>query len=311
MNTLRPRTLRVTALAAGLVAALFVTSPMPASAQDEAPAPVTVGANLNISPKRLTFDRTGKSATVYVFNQGETAATFDVSLVDRIMTSSGQITPLAEARAKPELGDIAAKLKSAQPMLLATPRRVTLQPGKGQTIRVRVNPGAEAQGPGEYRTHLTVTTIPPRDIGLTAEQAALPGEGELKFIVHSVFGISVPVIVRLGDTDVRAGIENAKVTYADGPADGAEPAARTAVLSFDLQRLGSNSLFGNLQVTGAKGKEPIGLARGVGVYTEIDHRTLQIPLTRLPEPGERLEITFTDDDTAPGKVLAQSAITAP
>ena len=232
MNTLRPRTLRVTALAAGLVAALFVTSPMPASAQDEAPAPapVTVGANLNISPKRLTFDRTGKSATVYVFNQGETAATFDVSLVDRIMTSSGQITPLTEARAKPELGDIAAKLKSAQPMLLATPRRVTLQPGKGQTIRVRVNPGAEAQGAGEYRTHLTVTTIPPRDIGLTAEQAALPGEGELKFIVHSVFGVSVPVIVRLGDTDVRAGIENAKVTYADGPADGGAvvrpPAAR-------------------------------------------------------------------------------------
>lgn len=310
MNALRPRPL----FAASLLAALFATAPLPALAQDEAasaPVPVTVGANINISPKRLTFDRSGKSATVYIFNQGQTAATFDVGLVDRIMTPSGQITPLSDAQAKPELADIASNLKSAQPMLLATPRRVTLQPGKGQTIRVRVNPGAEGQAPGEYRTHLTVTTIPPRDIGLTAEQAARPAEGELKFVVHSVFGISVPVIVRLGEIDVRAAIENAKLTYADVSPDGVAPPVRTAVLSFDLARVGANSLFGNLQVTGAKGKEPIGLARGVGVYTEIDRRAIEIPLKRAPEAGERLEVTFTDDDTSPGKVLAQSVIEAP
>ena len=297
---------------AGLFAALAMLTPASALAQDEAqPAPVTVGANLNISPKRLTFDRSGKSATIYIFNQGQAAATFDVTLVDRIMTPAGQITPLAEALTEPELTEIAGRLKSAQPMLLATPRRVTLAPGKGQTIRVRVNPGAGAQAPGEYRTHLTVTTIPPRDIGLTAEQAADPNSSELKFIVHSVFGISVPVIVRLGETDVRGAIENPTLSYADISPDGVAPAVRTAVLSFDLARLGANSLFGHLQVTGAKSKEPIGLARGVGVYTEIDRRAVHIPLMRAPEPGERLEITFTDDDTSPGKVLAQSALTAP
>ena len=296
--------------AAALTVVLALT-PMAALAQETADGPVTVGANLNISPKRLTFDRSGKSATVYIFNQGQTPATFDISLVDRVMTPAGQITPLAEAANKPELKDVTTRLKSAQPMLLATPRRVTLAPGKGQTIRVRVNPGAEAQGPGEYRTHLTVTTIPPRDIGLTADQASQPSADELKFVVYSVFGISVPVIVRLGDTDVRAGIENPKITYADISPDGVAPAKRTAVLSFDLARLGPNSLFGNLQVTGAKDKEPIGIARGVGVYTEIDRRAVHIPLLRAPEPGERLEITFTDDDTSPGKVLAQSVLTAP
>ena len=296
--------------AAALTAVLALT-PMAALAQETADGPVTVGANLNISPKRLTFDRSGKSATVYIFNQGQTPATFDISLVDRVMTPAGQITPLAEAANKPELKDVTTRLKSAQPMLLATPRRVTLAPGKGQTIRVRVNPGAEAQGPGEYRTHLTVTTIPPRDIGLTADQASQPSADELKFVVYSVFGISVPVIVRLGDTDVRAGIENAKITYADISPDGVAPTKRTAVLSFDLARLGPNSLFGNLQVTGARDKEPIGIARGVGVYTEIDRRAVQIPLTRSPEPGARREVTFTDDDTPPGKILAQSVISAP
>ena len=298
-----------------LAIALLAVAPAAAAQEpgaDVGRGPVTVGANLNISPKRLTFDRSGKSATIYIFNQGQTAATFDITLVDRIMTPAGQITPLAEALTQPELTPIANRLKSAQPMLVATPRRVTLAPGKGQTIRVRVNPGAEAaQAAGEYRTHLTVTTIPPRDIGLTADQASQPSADELKFVVYSVFGISVPVIVRLGDTDVRAGIENAKITYADISPDGVAPTKRTAVLSFDLARLGPNSLFGNLQVTGARDKEPIGIARGVGVYTEIDRRAVQIPLTRSPEPGERLEITFTDDDTAPGKILAQSVISAP
>jgi len=311
------------ALLAGLAAAVLAVSPGSGRAQDNGTAvpepgssvgqgPVTVGANLNISPKRLTFDRSGKSATVYIFNQGQTTATFDILLVDRVMSPSGQISPLADALGKPELADVTARLKSAQSMLIATPRRATLAPGKGQTIRIRVNPGAEnVQAAGEYRTHLTVTTIPPRDIGLTAEQASQPKPDELKFVVYSVFGISIPIIVRLGDTDVRAGIENAALSYAEISPDGVAPAVRTAVLNFDLTRVGTRSLFGNIEVKGSKSKEPIGLARGVGVYTEIDRRAVQIPLMRVPEAGERLEITFTDDDTSPGRILAQSALTAP
>jgi P pilus assembly chaperone PapD len=310
------------AIAAGLLT--LSISGAAALAQDAAPtpvapatvtsdvAPIAVGANLNISPKRLTFDRSGRSATVYIYNQGDTPATFDIALVDRVMTPSGQISAVADVAAKPELAPFAAKLKSAQPMLLATPRRATLAPGKGQTIRVRVNPGAEAAGLGEYRSHLTVTTIPPRDLGMTAEQASKPGSQELSFLIHSVFGISIPVIVRLGDADVRGAIENTRFSYENiSPNGGAAPAVRTPVLSFDLARLGASSLFGNLEVKGAKGKEPIGLARGVGVYTEIDRRNVQLPLTRAPAPGETLEITFSDDDTSPGRVVARSAFTAP
>jgi hypothetical protein len=309
------------AIAAGLLtlsisgaAALAQDAPpaTPAATVAADTAPISVGANLNISPKRLTFDRSGRSATVYIYNQGDAPATFDIALIDRVMTPSGQITPVADLPTKPELAPFAAKLKSAQPMLLATPRRATLAPGKGQTIRVRVNPGAEAAGAGEYRTHLTVTTIPPRNLGLTAEQASKPGSQELSFLIHSVFGISIPVIVRLGDADVRAGIENTRLTYENiSPDGGAAPPVRTPVLNFDLARLGSSSLFGNLEVKGAKGKEPIGVARGVGVYTEIDRRTVQLPLTRAPAPGETLEITFSDDDTSPGRVVARSAFTAP
>lgn len=61
--------------------------PTPAAAQ--AAAAAASGANLNISPKRVTFDRNHRSATVYIFNQGSAPGTFDISLIDRVMTPDG------------------------------------------------------------------------------------------------------------------------------------------------------------------------------------------------------------------------------
>jgi hypothetical protein len=110
--------------------------------------------------------------------------------------------------------------------------------------------------------------------------------------------------VRLTDPDIRARIENARVSYEllNGPTG-----PRTPTLSLDLIRAGSNSLFGNFEVhtQGQPRSAALGLSRGVGVYTEIDRRSIRIPLTRAPEPGEHLEVTFTDDDTSPGKLIAK------
>lgn len=264
----------------------------------------TVGANLNISPKRVTFDRARRSATVYIYNQGTAPATFDITLVDRAMLPDGQIFSLADAAAKPEQKAVADNVKSAQGLLQISPRRATLAPGQGQTIRLRVA-GLTEQA-GEYRSHLTITTIPPADLGLTAEQAALGSPNELRFQVNSVFGLSIPAIIRAGDLDVRAAIENARVDYVNISLDGVSPPKRTAMLSFEIVRVGTSSLFGNIEIRsqGKKG-DPIGIARGVGVYPEIARRQVRIPLNRDPAPGEKLEITFTDDDASPGKVLAK------
>ncbi|MCR5880543.1 hypothetical protein [Phenylobacterium sp. J367] len=136
----------------------------PAAAPAAPPAPVvnttTVGANLNISPKRVTFDRNRRSATVYIYNQGNAAASFDVALIDRTMLPDGQIVAVSDLERRPEIKPFADNLKSAQSLLLVSPRRVTLAPGQGQTIRLRVN-GAPDATSAEYRTHLTITTIPP------------------------------------------------------------------------------------------------------------------------------------------------------
>ena len=246
-------------------------------------------------------------ASVVIFNQGTAAATFDIAVDERIMTPGGEIRSVAEAKADPALQPIIARLASAKPYIVAVPRRVTLAPGKTQTIRVRADLPAAATG-AEYRAHLTVTTVPPREAGVTAEQAAGERGDQLSFRITSVFGLAIPVIVRQGAPAVKGEIEGVRLSFADISPDGVKPPVRTPVIQLQLKRTGANSLFGNVSVK--SGKTELGIARGVGVYPEIDDRALQIPLKRAPRAGEQLEISYADDDNGGAKVIARTTFTA-
>jgi P pilus assembly chaperone PapD len=288
------------ALAAGLSAEAQPAA-APAAA---APTVATVGANLNVTPRRVTFDKNRRAASVYIYNQGTGAGTFDVSLVDRIMLPDGQIVSADDAKAKPDLKPVLDRLKSAKEVLQISPRRVTLAPGQGQTVRLRIASVPEGAS-GEFRSHLTITTIPPPSAGLTAEQVAAGQRGELSFQISTIFGISIPAIVRFSDPDVRAQLGNAHVEY-DQIATAGGPPKRTPVMVFELERLGGSSLFGNIEIHSmSRGGAVVGVVRGLGVYAEISKRSVRVPLTREPASGEKLEITFTDDDTSPGKLLAK------
>ena len=287
-------------------------APNPAApAAGAAPAAVPTfqqpaGANLNISPKRIVLDRNRRSGSIFVFNQGNAPGTFDIALVDRVMMPDGQILAVADVQANPQAKAIADKVKSAQGVLQISPRRITLAPGQGQTIRLRVAGAPDDPSAVELRSHLTIASLPPRESGTTAEQAASAAPtGELRFQINALLGLSVPAIVRMTDPDVRAAVENPRIVQARFGGPNAPPSPALAV---ELVRQGTSSLFGNVEVR-LQGQPatvpPLGVARGVGVYTEIDRRTIQIPLARAPLPGERLEVTFTDDDSSPGKLLAK------
>jgi P pilus assembly chaperone PapD len=304
------------ARAAAALALLAAMPPGPLEAQQgsaaapaQAPA-LPVNGNLNITPKRLTFNRGERSHTVYIYNQGTAPAVFDISMVDRVMLPRGEIESVADAQKDPKLAALVSHVESAKDMLIATPRRATLAPGKGQTIRIMVT-APPPSGPAEYRSHLTVTTVPPRNIGVTAEEAAAAEQSNrLSFSVTPLFGVSIPVIVRSAAPDVRGAITNVRLSYANLSPDGVAPPRRTPVLTFGLERTGANSLFGNIEVRSKNGKGLIGLARGVGVYTEINERMMQIPLRRVPARGEQLDISFVDDDANPGHVIARTDFVA-
>jgi len=297
----------------GILAMLLTASLSGVLSAQNSPTPAPAAnarVNLNITPKRLSFNRAARSASVYVFNQGNRPATVDVSLVERVMLPTGEIKTLADALATPDAKPFAERLRSARGLVVATPRRIILAPGKGQTVRLRVTFPEKVDAP-EYRSHLTVATVPPREAGLTAEDAAGRRPGEYSFRLNAVFGLSIPVIIRTGTPDVRVDIRNVRLDDETLSLDGVAPPSRVKILAFDLGRLGGNSLFGNVEIrSGSGAREVLGLARGVGVYPEVDSRTIRIPLRRVPAAGETLDVTFVDDDLTPGRIVARASFVA-
>ena len=289
--------------------------PRPAAPGAASPSVVSnVGAaNLNITPRRVIFEGSKRTEAVYVFNQGNATAVVDVALVDNVMLPSGEIVPVSSANEK---GAVASgplgRLHSARDLILATPSRVVLAPGKGKTIRLRASLPDGTAPAGEYRTHLTVTTLPPASSGLTVDAAAA-ARGELSFAINTVFGISIPLIVRTGGPGATAAFGPFTLDHAMRPATDIEPARRIAVLAVPLRRMGAASVYGNIEVRSGTGRnaELIGLVRGLAVYPELDQRDVRIPLARELRHGETLSVTFFADDGKPGGELARGSFIAP
>ena len=296
---IRPRT---SALSLGLLLAAL-SAAHAAAAADAAPVvnAGAIGADLNLSPKRVVFDSATRSATVYVFNQGGASGTYSVGTVDEVMLPDGKIVKVEDAAGDPVSAALAAKVKSAKDLVMVTPRRITLAPHESQTIRIRVHPTADG-APGEYRTHLIISALPPEDTGLTADQASGKADNNLSVRVVALYSLAIPLIIRQGPAESRGRIEH--LTLA--------PEADHSAVEMDLMRDGANSMFGDVEVRvgGAKG-QLLGGINGVGVYPEVDHRHLKVSLIRKAAPGEHLTVTWRDQDLKPGALIASSDISAP
>jgi P pilus assembly chaperone PapD len=271
-------------------------------------------ADLNVSPKRLVLDQTSRAGAIYVFNRGAKPATYAVSLDDKVMTPDGRIRTLEEAAGAPDGAATIARARSARSMILFTPHRVTLEGGSSQVVRLRVLRPMDLAA-GEYRAHLTVRELPPETVGLTAEQAAANENGSLSINITTLLGVSIPVIVRQGPPEVHAGIDGVSYAVGNGPAGGSPGSTpRVATVSLQLVRQGQSSLFGDVEIrriVGGKPGELVGVLRGIGVYTEIDRRTVEIPLSRIPAPGARLAVVFRPQDAKPGEALATALLAVP
>ena len=99
--------------------------------------------------------------------------------------------------------------------------------------------------------------------------AAPAAEKGLRFQLTPIYGVTIPVIVRLGNLQATAGIAN---VHLEKTSEGAPAVAD------DLARSGSRSTFGEVRVLKAGVKDPIALQKAVAVYTEINTRHVSIPV---------------------------------
>ena len=229
------------AVALALPAALF--SPIPASAG--------VG-DLLVAPTRIVLNGS-RGTEIVLSNIGDDVATYRISVELRRMKEDGSLEDVPVANDKE---------KTAQAMILYAPRRVTIAPNEPQTIRIAAR-APKGLPDGEYRAHLWFRAVPP------PRPVTAPKEVKgIAFELIPIYGVTIPVVIRMGNLQAKVGIAN--VQLAD---QGGKPA-----VSLDLTRAGDRSVFGDVRVFKPGVKDPIAIQRGVAVYTEVGTRHVLIPV---------------------------------
>jgi len=298
-----------------IAAALFAGFTAPALSQEvaetQAVEPVStpegsVGGmgDINLYPRRVVIQGRQRTAQVGLFNRTANEGDYEIDITEMAMTPEGRLIALDQV----EDSALAARVKSAKDMIRWSPKRLSLGGSESQTIRLMARPSPDLPA-GEYRAHFLAISRPDVVAGGVTIDEAVSGRQEngIGVTIKPRFGISIPVIVRVGETSLTLGIENPHVVNL--------PDGRRA-LSLKLTREGTRSAYGDVRVFRSGSDEPLVVARGVGIYPEIDSRDVTLPITLgdgVPPlaSGEKLKVVFIDDDFEPGAVLAEAVFTAP
>ncbi|WP_310468501.1 molecular chaperone [Sphingomonas sp.] len=245
-----PRTWKILALGALVAGAVAASLAAPL-----APAAASGGiGDLLVAPTRIVLDGR-KGAEIILNNIGDEPATYRLSVEFRRMTPDGGLVDVAAPTAEDE---------AAREMIVYAPRRITLAPRQPQSIRIAARP-PQGLADGEYRVHLLFRAIPPATPAAAPDAAPQKG---IRFALIPVYGVTIPVIVRLGNLEAKAGIANVRLDTKDGK----------KVVALDLSRSGARSTFGEVRVLKPGVKNPIAIQKAVAVYKELDARAVAVPV---------------------------------
>jgi hypothetical protein len=262
-------------------------------------APLAARADLMLFPTRIVFDKNQRAAQVELINQGLTAETYRISVVNRRMTDNGEIT----AADTPGEGE-----QFADAMLRYSPRQVTIAPGSSQTVRMLLRKPADL-APGEYRSHLQFDRVAD-PVGNTSVETQADSDGKrVGVVLTALVGASIPVIVREGST--QASVTLAQLAF-DARAKESPP-----ILAFEIHRDGNRSIYGDLIVTFTpRGGAPIDAAKagGVAVYVPNAFRRMRMAL-QIPAgtslSGGTLRVVYRERADTGGKSLAEASTVLP
>lgn len=239
-------------------------------------AQATAQGDLLISPLRVTFEGNKKSQEINLANVGKDTATFAVSVVDYRMNGDGSFEQITV----PDSGQ-----NFAGPYIRFFPRKVTLAPNEAQVVKLQVVKTAQMAN-GEYRSHLYFRAVPDeKPLGETPKQDT----SGISISLKPIFGITIPVIIRVGENDANVTLSDLSFTLSGD----------TAKLTMNLNRTGMMSVYGDLKVdyVSPSGKKTqVKIVKGVGVYTPIPVRRFSMELDADKKADYRkgkLHVTYT------------------
>lgn len=259
------------------------------------PAPVSANGNLLVTPTRVVFEGRNRSADISLVNSGSETVTYRISLIRQRMTKEGAVETITTATSK--TGE-----RFADKLIRFTPRQVVLPPGVEQTVRIQVRKPANLPA-GEYRSHLLFRGLPPVEKNAPAKK-----DNKLEIKLIPVFGVSIPIIVRHGNTSAKTTLSKLRVLPK-------APGIEGPALELLATRKGNKSVYGDFVVTAKTidGEQIVGQLKGVAVYTPNAERIIRIPLQ--PPAGLvlskiRLNVAYQDREN-PSTHMADATVDLP
>ncbi|MCE1229321.1 MAG: fimbria/pilus periplasmic chaperone, partial [Firmicutes bacterium] len=213
-------------LAATLASTLLWGQQNPPPPPPAAPDADTFGGNLSLMPTRVVLEGRLRSEEIMLRNAGKGTVTYRILFKEMAMDENGEV----QERPRKEGETTAADL------IRFSPRQVELRPGEMQTVRVQLRK-PEGLPNGEYRSHLLFQAVPPPE---PPTPPSTETEKKLSVKVTTVLGISIPIIVRHGDTKGKISLADLRYWQPNRP-------DVPPVLSMRMIREGNRSLSGDVK----------------------------------------------------------------
>jgi hypothetical protein len=233
--------------------------------------------NLLLMPRRVVFEGTKKYEEINLANTGNDTARYIISLMHVRMKEDGSFEEITE----PGSGE-----NFADKYIRFFPHSVILGPDESQVVKIQLNRSNELTA-GEYRSHIYFRAIPAA-APLGEAQAAKDSGISIKLV--PVFGISIPVIIRVGEINTAVSLAEPFVEMAEDS---------VPVLNMTFLRTGNMSVYGDLSVDyiSPQGKTiGAGVIKGIAVYTPNAKRHFKLNLENHPGINYHsgsLHITYT------------------
>ena len=225
---------------------------------------VMAQGDLLIYPMSVVFDGSRRSQELNIANTGKDTANYNISIIEIKMKDDGSFEQITV----PDSGQ-----NFADKNIRFFPRKISLAPNEAQVVKIQLVQTNELT-PGEYRSHLYFRSVPvEKPLGDTASEKA---RKDIAVSLVPVFGISTPVIIRVGENTAAVTLSDVSFEMAGN---------QTPMLHFSFNRTGNMSVYGDIKVEyiSQAGKvTEVKQIKGVAVYTP---NTVRHFATDLNNPG--------------------------
>ncbi len=221
--------------------------------------------NLLLTPRRIVFEGAKKSMELNLANTGTDTAKYVISIIRIRMTDDGAFETITE----PDSGQL-----FADPYLRFFPRTVSLGPNEAQVVKIQLTKTTDLV-PGEYRSHVYFRAVP--NLKPLGEEEAPKDTTTISVKLTPVFGITIPVIIRVGESTTKVSLSNLALEMVNDT---------TPRLKLTFNRTGNFSVYGDVIVnyTSPNGKTTqVGMIKGLAVYSPNKLRNFQFDLNKTGE----------------------------